>query len=214
MYLSIGAYQFARYVALVAAFFALFGVGAGLFAEQGIWKAVWTGWGAATGGVALIFSLGQWPQFFSWACRATPLGRLFPPIGGTWRMMLESNWDTIAERSDHEKRSAKPLEGTATITARLFAVSIKFETDDGYTNSRTISAQVVRDPEHGDLHLAYIYKAETPNHVKSDSGGHHGAGYLDYRPSPDKGDMFKGYYWTNRNWVEGLNTAGIATLER
>jgi hypothetical protein len=214
MYRTVGAYRFARYAALAAAAIALLGAIAGRLMGQGAWEALGTGWGAASAIIAMLFGLGQWPPFFAWACRATPLGRVFPPIGGVWQMELASNWDAIAERSGLEKRNPRPLQGTATITARLFAVGMKFETDDRYTNSRTVSAQVISDPDHGDLHLAYIYKAETPNPVDSDSGGHHGAGYLDYHPAPNGGDTFRGYYWTNRNWRKGLNTAGTAKLQR
>lgn len=214
MYQAIGAKRFMRFASLTFIGLALAGAFFGHAGGQGLMQALRTGWLVATIAIAIMFFLGQWPPAFEWACRATPLGRAFPPIGGVWRMKLNSNWGVIAERSGLEGGVSKPVEGTATIVTRLFAVSMKFEADSRYTQSQTVSVQVVRDPDHDDLRLAYIYGAATPTPVETDSGAHHGAGYVTYRPGTNGADTLEGHYWTNRNWTKGLNTAGTVTLLR
>ena len=127
-------------------------------------------------------------------------------------MQLHSNWNKIAERSALDYSSPKPLRGTAKITVRLLHVRMRFESDNKYTRSKTTAVHVSRDPEDGDLTLSYIYKADTPTPVETDSGSHYGSATLRFVPKGEGGPKFDGWYWTNRNWEKGLNTAGTAVL--
>lgn len=73
--------------------------------------------------------------------------------------------------------------------------------------------RVTRDPEDASVILHYLYRNTTKVPVASDSDCHDGAANLMVE-GIGSGIWMEGVYWTNRNWHQGLNTAGKITLRR
>jgi hypothetical protein len=169
--------------------------------------------------VAVLTTLiGQTPAF-PWVCRLPGVRWLFPDIDGQWRGTMESNWPVIMERSGLLQPGAAPPSGVIpadfTIKARLFFVRINQTSANGYTSSKTLFVRASRDPEDGELRLSYLYEATTLQPEVTNSGKHHGAGYIDLKEDGRGDQRFEGVYWTNRNWhPNALNTAGKIVLRR
>lgn len=184
--------------------------------------ATWSRWwplisGSAASAGTIFAVLGETP-LFPWLCRRTPLGRVFPPISGTWTGTIHSNWSTIAERSRHELQGdgslTKPIHVQVRIFTKLSSVRVNLESADGYTSSKTVLVGVGRDPDDGEVRLTYVYRASTLRPVPGDADSHHGAGYVDLKEEAGEPARLVGVYWTNRNWHEGLNTAGEIRLHQ
>lgn len=188
-----------------------------------VWPdSIWEWYGLATkasGIVALLFVLvGETPAFpliskLTW--RWLPFWKdKFPPLEGTWVGTTDSNWPKIAQRADLPAGYSAPKLVEIVIRCRFSAVTLKMESLDGYSSSKTKAARPVYDPEHGDLKLFYVYDNETKVPLATDSQRHYGAAFLDVK-TDDNGDIYlEGNYWTNRNWEKALNTAGKIVLRR
>ena len=172
-------------------------------------------WSMAQAGItvaAAIFSLGE-TVVFAWACRATPLGMLFPPIEGDWTGELTTNWPTISSMAGLPAGDAKPIAIAAYVKARLFTVGMETRSNTGYSDSETLTVGIAKHGLRNTLRLAYLYEGKTSRPLPTDSSQHHGAAILDLDGKKD--DMtLEGSYWTNRNWTKGLNTAGHIRLRR
>jgi hypothetical protein len=175
----------------------------------------------AVGTTALMtWALGHSP-LFPWICRLPLINKLMPDLDGEWTGQLESNWDLIRRRytiSGRPSSAAAPDDEEVKksvrvrIRARLFFVSLALATDDGYSESETLSVSVLSNEQSGRARLCYIYRNTTRKPVSSDSDAHLGAAYLDYyQETPAR---LEGPYWTNRNWTQGLNTAGVIRLQK
>lgn len=172
--------------------------------------------GVVTVLLGAVWVLGE-TAAFPWLCRNTPLGKVFPDIDGEWRVELESNWPKIVEREGIDQyvqaTADKKLSGKISVKARFFAVHIKLDMDSKYSKSRTLFVKVEKDA--GDtITLHYIYENTTLDPVATDSGKHFGAANLELVRQPDQSLMLEGEYWTNRNWKQARNTAGLITLRR
>ena len=103
--------------------------------------------------------------------------------------------------------------GKIKISARFFRVRMQFEADDRYSKSSTVCVAVQRDWQHGTIELNYIYENLTSNPKISDCSHHNGAARVQVRDEEGKVSM-EGVYFTDRNWNQGLNTAGYISFER
>src|SRR4051812_13301928 len=72
---------------------------------------------------------------------------------------------------------------------------------------------VQRDWQHGTIELNYIYENLTSNPKISDCSHHNGAARVQ-APDEDGKVSMEGVYFTDRNWNQGLNTAGYISFER
>lgn len=213
MYRAIGAQKFVTYFgfAVGAVFVILW-----LIEAPSSPTAVWRQFSLAAsviGAVALL--VGQTP-LFPWLCRRTPLRQMFPDIDGSWRAELHSNWPTISQTVGLEAE-AVPTIGRVTIKARLFTVKLRYRAISpvaDYLTSKTRSVSIERDPEDGVIRLFYIFEAEVRTPADTDTSHHYGAAYLDLLNDPTDVASYSGVYWTNRKWVEGLNTAGTIDIRR
>lgn len=181
-------------------------------------------WGAAgkalTLAGGLLWLLGETP-LFAIVCRNRWIRRFVPDLDGKWVGTVDSNWPLVSQRGP----AAQPLPGnrvgqrttptnvTVTIQARLLSVTMTLEADTRYSNSETLLVGVTKRPGSGVVELRYIYQNRTRNPEPSDSGSHLGAAVLDLEQQGNE-MVLTGPYWTNRNWQNGLNTAGTVTFRR
>lgn len=151
---------------------------------------------------------------FPWICKLPVVRTYFPPIDGAWDVTLQSNWGAIERMRGNlavEDKTSK--QGKVKIFSRFFRVRMQFESDDRYSKSSTICVSVQRDNQHGTIELNYIYENLTSNPKISDCSRHNGAARVQVRDEDGKVSM-EGVYFTDRNWNQGLNTAGYIAFER
>lgn len=151
---------------------------------------------------------------FPWICKLPLVRTFFPPIDGIWRVNLLSNWGAIERmRGNLDVEDKVSKQGTVRIFSRFFRVRMKFEVDDRYSKSSTVCVSVKRDAQHGTIELNYIYENLTSNPKSSDCSRHNGAARVEVRDEEGIVSM-EGVYFTDRNWNQGLNTAGYISFER
>jgi len=140
----------------------------------------------------------------------TPLNRwVFPDLNGNWKIEMKSNIKAIARyhpvlKGKHPKSS---ISGTVSIKQSLFSMNMVFQEENSYSNSETLLLRPIKTKESGRFKLAYIYENDSPDPKKTDEQRHFGAGIAEIFIESKK-MRITGLYWTNRNWTQGLNTAG------
>lgn len=151
---------------------------------------------------------------FPWICKLPIVRTYFPPIDGAWDVTLQSNWGAIERlRGNTEVGGKITKQGQVKIFSRFFRVRMQFEANDRYSKSSTVCVAVQRDWQHGTIELNYIYENLTSNPKISDCSHHNGAARVQVRDADGKVSM-EGVYFTDRNWNQGLNTAGYIAFER
>lgn len=172
----------------------------------------------ASNWVGLVFLIVGQTFLFPWLCRV--LGRFagvrkfLPPIDGAWLATMESNWPKVSQQTDDASIGIYAVKtAKVTIHARLFYIRMNLTSDDGYSTSKTVMVSANRDMQDNSVQIGYIYDNKTINPENTDSTSHNGAALLDI-VDDEKGLRMVGAYWTNRNWKQGLNTAGIIRLTR
>lgn len=151
---------------------------------------------------------------FPWICKLPIVRTYFPPIDGAWDVTLQSKWGAIERlRGNLEIEDKITKQGKVKIFSRFFRVRMQFEANDRYSKSSTICVAVQRDCQHGTIELDYIYENLTSNPKISDCSRHNGAARVQVRDEDGKVSM-EGVYFTDRNWNQGLNTAGYISFER
>ncbi len=103
--------------------------------------------------------------------------------------------------------------GKITVKQNLFSLVMIFHGQNDYSNSETIFVKPVRTKESGRFKLAYLYENASPKPMKTDEQKHYGAGIAELRWIDGKPEI-SGLYWTNRNWPDGLNTAGEILMQK
>lgn len=139
-----------------------------------------------------------------------------PNITGEWSGHVSSNWPLVGnalEEKNHEVNGISLLKKPCSvkIKSRLFTIEVTYGSDDKYTDSTTITAKPVRQAA-GCVRLFFVYEGSTPVPKSTDSSKHYGGAYLDIERNTKK--TLEGRYWTDRNWHNGLNTAGIMELSK
>ena len=145
-----------------------------------------------------------------------PLNRwVFPNLNGDWEVTMKSNIGKIAEFHPGMKGTKVPknIKGKVTIKQNWFRTVMIFHGNNNYSNSETSFVKLERTKNSGRFILAYVYQNKTPKPKDSDEQMHHGAGEVEVRWI-DGEPKIAGLYWTNRNWPQGLNTAGEVTMVR
>lgn len=162
----------------------------------------------------IIFLIVGETFIFPWICKLPLVRMFFPPIDGIWRVSLLSNWGAIERmRGNLDVEDKISRQGTVKIRSRFFRVHMTFEADDRYSKSSTVCVSVKRDLQHGTIELNYIYENLTSNPKSSDCSRHNGAARIGVRDEEGIVSM-EGVYFTDRNWNQGLNTAGYISFER
>jgi len=151
---------------------------------------------------------------FPLLCKFPIVRTYFPPIEGSWTVSLQSNWGAIERlRGNQSVEDKLTKQGKIKIFSRFFRVRMQFESDDRYSKSSTVCVSVQRDVQHGTVELNYIYENLTSNPMVSDCSRHNGAARVQVRDE-DRVVTMEGVYFTDRNWNQGLNTAGYIAFER
>jgi nitrate reductase NapE component len=150
----------------------------------------------------------------------------FPYVAGEWTGTISSNWPVVKAMMDAFTNGAEPhpipqldiatigseeKHVKVMIEADLFHVTMKLETLDKYSLSRTVVMKPLRKGPQDRPRLLYIYQNDTNIPLNTDSESHYGAAWLDVIGD---GNALEGAYWTSRNWTKGLNPAGRIRLHR
>lgn len=168
----------------------------------------------------LLWLLGETP-LFAVVCRNRWIRRFVPNLDGKWVGTVNSNWPLVLQRSSVAQSSSDsglgqrtaPTNVTVIIQARLLSVTMTLEADTHYSDSETLLVGVTKRPSSGMVQVRYIYQNRTRSPEPRDSGSHFGAAILDLEQRENE-MVLTGPYWTNRNWQNGLNTAGTVTFRR
>ena len=167
----------------------------------------------------LTFAIGG-TRAWRWIWKKFPVlnMQVFPDLNGVWKTEMASNIKAIAEYHPEliELDTAKinsVILGEFKIKQNWFGINIRFDGEDDYSNSDTIFVLPQRDKETGRLYLTYVFRNLTPDNAASDEQTHMGAARVEISDR-DGFRVMRGYYWTNRNWKRGLNTAGSITVTK
>ena len=169
---------------------------------------------------ALSFVAGQTPVF-PWLCRRPGVWRVFPNIDAEYTVDISSNWSIIEARSAGRQPDMSPegapvlfnRVGKAKISARLARIDMTLAMDDGYLSSETLTCSLQRHRGERKPVLFYVYDSHVSAPKSTDSQRHLGAARLSI-PLERCPKVLEGNYWTDRNWHQGLNTAGQIRLTR
>lgn len=169
---------------------------------------------------ALVFLLGQTP-LFPRLCGLPLMWRLFPNIDGKYDVEISSNWSVIKART--EGRSAEvsadggvtlfQRTGRMSITSRLTRIDMRLEMDDKYLTSETVVCSLQRERGERLPTLFYVFESFVTVPKSTDSQRHLGAARVCIPLEPRPATL-EGHYWTDRNWHNGLNTAGRIRFRR
>ena len=169
---------------------------------------------------ALLFFAGQ-TSAFPRLCRLPGVWRFFPNIDAEYAVEISSNWSIIETRSAGREPEVSPegepalfnRVGKAKISARLTQIDMTLTMVDKYLSSETVICSVQRHRGERKPVLFYVYDSYVSTPKNSDSQRHLGAGRISI-PLERRPQVLEGNYWTDRNWHQGLNTAGHIRLTR
>lgn len=139
-----------------------------------------------------------------------------------WRVVLIRNWlnknvgpdlrghwsASFIYRAEDNEQKEKTIFFEINMTLFDFAMSIPG--GDGYSSSNVVSSKLVKDELMGSYVLYYVFESEVANPLKTDVVSFQGSAKL--RVNSDH--VLTGSYWTNRNYQNGLQTAGSIRLAR
>ena len=184
---------------------------------------------SAIGTTATIIALAGTQFVFDWIWRVPIVQKfMFPYINGKWSGTITSNWATISAGHristpnvnpalSEEGKEASPQQTekrvNVEIQANLFSATMTLMPEDRYSESISVSLIPVESKELEKPRLYYIYKSSVKNPQLSDEQESYGAAFLEIIQNKNR-DILEGNYWTNRKWKEGLNTAGMISLNR
>lgn len=159
--------------------------------------------------IGFIYIAGKWGWLILW--KAPFLGKVMhgsicPNLNGDWLGKIQSSY-----KDDDGKNVTKDVE--LTINADLFGFDISLRSYDGYQDSKVIQSELYKDPRTNTFYMSYIFEASVPIPEESDDRVFEGAAKLEIIVNSED-TVLKGFYWTNRAWQRGENTAGILTITR
>ena len=169
---------------------------------------------------ALVFFVGQ-TSVFPWLCGLPGVWRIFPNINAEYTVDISSNWSIIEARAAGRQPDTSPYGapvlfnrvGKAKISARLAQIDMTLAMDDRYLSSETLTCSLQRHRGERKPVLFYVYDSHVSAPKSTDSQRHLGAARLAI-PLERCPKVLEGNYWTDRNWHQGLNTAGHIRLTR
>ena len=167
-----------------------------------------------------LFVVGQ-TRVFPWLCRCPGVWRVLPNIDDEYAVEISSNWSIIEARSAGREPDISPdgepalfnRVGKAKISARLTRIDMTLTMTDKYLSSETVTCSMQRRQGERKPVLFYVYDSNVSRPKSTDSQRHFGAARLSI-PLERYPKVLEGNYWTDRNWHQGLNTAGHIRLTR
>ena len=166
----------------------------------------------------IFFIFGKWAWKWVWKVCPKLNDWVFPDLNGRWQGVVTSNWPIVQkllpeyEEENNTALSEHPI--TIDIKQTMFSIHLTMNADDNYSSSETIMVVPNKDKQSGTITLYELYQARVLTPKQNDSEGSRGAGVLTYRKDTDQGELIEGHYWTDRNWRDGLNTAGSLRVSR
>ncbi|MDB5987842.1 MAG: hypothetical protein JWR16_2895 [Nevskia sp.] len=198
-----------------------------LFQESWGWASVALGSISLTG--IFLAALGH-PRTVNWLWRKIPALNwwLAPNLNGEFQLETSSNWSIqkrmldCIEGRDEQTNAAQDTNELLTVTGRLtiklglFGIEAHYLPDTqeaSRSESFVVAAALESRRRDGCFWFHYVYEGRVPDPiVATDHDSYYGSASL--RIARDSLDSLAGYYWTNRSWREGINTAGKAQLRR
>lgn len=160
--------------------------------------------------IGVFYILGQ-TKIFPLICKLPFVSDKFPPIDGIWDMETKSNWSRIQYKDNEAELHS--THGSVKIISRLLYVKITFDSNNCYSESRTLYVSVRPSDSIGIMQLNYIYRNYTLLPVAGDTNIHNGAAII-FLKKKCEGLIMVGTYFTDRNWVNGMNTAGTVSFKK
>lgn len=158
----------------------------------------------------LVWALGTHSAVVSFLWSAPLIGPVLnsfiPDINGSYDGLVKSNFKI----KETNQLIDKPV--VAKVKATILKVDLTVSPKDEKRNlSNTLSSFLMKGRD-GAFQIWYIYENNIHLPNKEDVSYHFGSGHL--KIIKDGGIILSGHYWTNRNWQNGTNTAGIIELLR
>lgn len=165
------------------------------------------------------------------ALRRIPfLARFVPNLNGTYSLRTSSNWPlkkamidaysgeaTSTLKDAGEVDELHDFDGTIEMRMGLFQLQILYKPDErgaSRSDSQVVSATLTKNLHSGGYELFYIYRARVMEPSATDEQSFLGAAALTFSIDHGKLTDLTGHYWTNRSWRKGLNTSGIANMNK
>ena len=172
---------------------------------------------SVTLGIGAVYVYGTW--LWKWLWKLIPRCNewFFPNLNGRWKGNVSSNWPLVKKvmaeyrNSNSTELSTHPI--TIDIKQTMFGIHLSMNADDKYSSSETVVVVPIKDKTSGEFILYELYKSTVLTPKDTDHSVHHGAGVLKFKYDDDE-DTIQGHYWTDRQWRQGLNTAGAIKVER
>jgi hypothetical protein len=171
------------------------------------------------------------PTTVDWLWRQIPALNVWvaPNLNGEYVLETSSNWSIQKRMLDCvDGRSSTPsaappddselLRVSGKLTIRLGLLSIEAHyvpntAEASRSESFIVTAGVESPRRDGCFWFHYVFEGRVPNPIATtDSDTYYGAASL--RVEHGSTDKMEGYYWTNRSWRKGINTAGKARITR
>ncbi|WP_184123302.1 hypothetical protein [Roseospira marina] len=165
-----------------------------------------------------VLALTQW--VFPTLCRQPLMWRLFPDIDGDYDAEMSSNYPMLKAMADgHSTEELKTenlrlnVMGTVSIRTTLTNISMTFSAKNKYSTSEVLSCSLQRGRGNCPHRLYYVFEGRVKDPETTDTRSFLGAGCIDI-PRERRPKVLDGEYWTNREWHNGLNTAGLVRFTR
>lgn len=148
----------------------------------------------------------------------------YPDLNGTWYGMTQSNWPVVsklreaaageqaidlAELPDLELQTG---EIALEVRASIFGILVRSSVGIAGGDPMTVMVRAQRNAETNNFELFYVYRQTTSESRGAEESMHLGATVLEIRPGT--APSMEGFYWTRRNWREGMSTAGTISATR
>ena len=142
-------------------------------------------------------------------------------LDGEWKGIQTSNWPLVSQRQNLQEPvedSIRPYlletDVSATIKVRIFGTFMQLRSANGYQKSDTVSSDIHDEGPDKGIRLAYIFHATVPKPKPTDEASFFGAANLTLTRQANKKLVLEGPVFTNRDWQNGRNTAGLIRLEK
>ena len=178
---------------------------------------------ALTAYLALGFSFYWAPWRILWR-RFPSLSRVvYPDLNGIWYGMTLSNWPVVsrlreAAASEEAVDPARLAEielisGEVAIEIRssLFGMSVRSSVSTANGDPTSVMVRARKNSETGKFELFYIYRQKTSDAQAAEESSHLGTTMLEVAASGTP--CLDGFYWTRRNWRDGMSTAGTISAQ-
>ncbi len=166
-------------------------------------------------GAVYIYGTWLWRLLWKWLPQCNRW--FFPDLNGRWKGEVTSNWPLVKkvlpQNLDEEESQLSKHPITMDIKQTMFGIHLSMNADNEYSSSETIVVVPYKDKVSGEFVLYELYRSSILTPEETDHSSHFGAGVLKFRFNGSQ-NIIQGHYWTDRQWRQGLNTAGAIQVHR